>query len=178
MQFYTYLWLREDGTPYYVGKGKNGRAFRKGSPPLERILVQEFPSEADAFDAEKFLIDYYGRKDCLGDGLLINHTDGGEGGTTNLGKTFSADTRAKMRQWQIGRKMSAEAKRNMSVAHKGVKLPPDRVARHRIKMLGHTTSDETRRKISEANKRRWAISPDRKLKDALRRNGFGRLIKS
>jgi hypothetical protein len=78
-QFYTYLWLREDGTPYYVGKGTGKRAIRKGSPQdLTRILIQEHESEADAFTAEIFLIAYYGRID-LGTGCLRNRTDGGEG---------------------------------------------------------------------------------------------------
>ena len=85
MNFYTYLWLREDGTPYYAGKGVRDRAFvhreRKGVRPpedLTRILIQEFPSEEAAFEAEKFLIAYYGRKD-LGTGCLRNYTNGGEG---------------------------------------------------------------------------------------------------
>jgi len=82
--FYTYLWLRYDGTPYYVGKGREERAWVSGSHRLNRpkfdflIIVQEFPCEQDAFAAERFLIAYYGRKD-LGTGCLRNLTDGGEG---------------------------------------------------------------------------------------------------
>ncbi len=82
--FYTYMWLREDGTPYYVGKGggtqflSEGRAYRKGSPPTDRILIEVHETEADAFTAERWLIAAYGRKD-LGTGILRNRTDGGDG---------------------------------------------------------------------------------------------------
>ena len=102
--FYTYLWLREfwshdgrwaPGTPYYAGKGKNGRAFQKHDrfhPPKNRefILIQEFPDESSAFDGEKLLIRLYGRAD-QGTGCLRNMTDGGEGASNP-----SAEVRAKM----------------------------------------------------------------------------------
>jgi hypothetical protein len=80
--FYTYLWLRSDGSPYYVGKGKDNRAYAKhtgiNAPPKERIMIYPAVSEADAFETEIALIWYYGRKD-LGTGCLRNLTDGGDG---------------------------------------------------------------------------------------------------
>jgi hypothetical protein len=99
--YYTYLWLREDGTPYYAGKGKNRRATNPHSigktPPKERIVIYPAESEQDAFDTEIALIWYYGRKD-KGTGCLRNFTDGGEGSSGNisrktldfLGKTFGS----------------------------------------------------------------------------------------
>ena len=82
--FYVYAYLREDGTPYYVGKGCGDRAFTSHNHtvacPIEvfRILTQEYESEDEAFMAEKFLISFYGRRD-LGTGCLRNLTEGGEG---------------------------------------------------------------------------------------------------
>jgi hypothetical protein len=80
-KFYTYTWMRKDGTAYYVGKGTKRRAYTSGDghrPPLEEfIIIQDHPSEADAFAAEKFLIEHYGRKD-LGTGCLRNLTNGSE----------------------------------------------------------------------------------------------------
>jgi hypothetical protein len=79
--FYTYVWLREDGTPYYVGKGSGYRAYNKhrvgNAPPLGRIVFYVAKDEGDAFETEIDLIWYYGRKD-LGTGCLRNLTDGGE----------------------------------------------------------------------------------------------------
>jgi hypothetical protein len=123
--FYTYLWLREDGTPYYVGKGHGKRAIRKGSPKnLDCIIIQEHESESAALFAEKFLIALYGRKD-LGTGILRNRTDGGEG---TCGCSPSKETRAKLRlllsgenhpNWQ--KKLSAETRRRKSEAISGDK---------------------------------------------------------
>jgi hypothetical protein len=83
--YYTYLWLREDGTPYYVGKGSGRRAYvncgrTNAYAPVDhdRIILQEFISERDALDAEIFLISFYGRKD-LQTGCLRNLTAGGDG---------------------------------------------------------------------------------------------------
>jgi hypothetical protein len=129
MEFYSYLWLREDGTPYYAGKGKGRRAFqtqhRTVHPPKDKTRILVFPcgTEAEAFALEISLIDLYGRKD-LGTGILRNMTDGGEG--------------------RAGAVASEETRRKQSLAKRG---RPSNWA-------GKTASLETRRKQSEAAKRR------------------------
>jgi hypothetical protein len=120
--FYTYLWLRDNGTPYYVGKGKGRRAFvrndHKQNPPTkDRIVIQSFVSESDAFDAEKFLIDYYGRLN-LGTGCLRNLTDGGENPPNHKGLKRSKSTREKISTYQRSKTISDKALRNMTEARR------------------------------------------------------------
>ncbi len=81
-RFYTYAYLREDGSPYYIGKGRGRRAYQQHKvniPPKERILfLKKNITEEDAIKHEKYMIFIFGRKD-LGTGILRNLTDGGEG---------------------------------------------------------------------------------------------------
>ena len=129
--FYTYLWLRQDGTPYYVGKGTGNRAFwrhgRKGAKPpndASRVLIQEFVSEQDALFAETFLISYYGRKD-LGMGYLRNLTDGGDGSSgykhTELAlRKMSDNARLRVSQFNPwnGKKHSLDARIRQCNSHR------------------------------------------------------------
>jgi len=144
--FYTYLWLREGGTPYYVGKGSGNRAFvqrghRFPPPPEERILVQEFPDERAAFSAEMFLIDFYGRED-LSEGCLLNLTNGGENPPPKK-------QGCKGPSEEVRRKISETLKR------KGIK-PPSRIglsSRGGIKgRKCKPLSAERRKQIGESNK--------------------------
>lgn len=116
MDFYTYLYLREDGTPYYAGKGtwlanlsKNDhhqRVYTKRGheihPPKDRsrILILERSNETEAFATEKELISNWGRKD-LGTGCLYNRTEGGDG---TFGLKWSPESIKRMSESRKGEK--------------------------------------------------------------------------
>jgi hypothetical protein len=91
--YYTYAYLREDGTPYYIGKGKGKRInnphyrnnktrIRVPLPPKERrIKLKQNLTENQAYKHEMYMIAVFGRKD-LETGILLNMDNGGKGGTS------------------------------------------------------------------------------------------------
>ena len=88
--YYVYYYLRnkdsifgKKGTPYYVGKGKNGRINSRHTTvkippdPANRVIIAENLSEESAHSIEKIHISIWKR--INNGGILRNLTDGGEG---------------------------------------------------------------------------------------------------
>jgi hypothetical protein len=168
-QFYSYLWIEKDETPYYVGKGTGNRAFTRFghrlTPPTDPARIFVFPqdSDAEAFESERALIALYGRID-LGTGCLQNLTEGGEnpprGGrrgkkhTLELRRHWSLTrkgkpghpqseyTKAALKQANLGRSLSVDHKRKLSEAKQN-KKPAG--------MLGLHHSDESKQQMSKSH---------------------------
>lgn len=144
--FYVYAYLREDNTPYYIGKGQGKRAWfhfkNEILPPKNKtkiIIIESNLTEIGSLAIERYLIRWYGRKDN-NTGILRNKTDGGEGVS---GRKY---------------KMSDSHKENLSLVKKG-KIPPCVFTRKSYigqnnPNYGKRLSDETKRKISESQKKR------------------------
>lgn len=120
-RFYTYAWLREDGTPYYIGKGCGGRAYVKHRnwtpPPRERILILKSGlTNSEAIRHEVYLIAVLGR--TFEGGLLRNLTAGGEGG-----RDISPESRRKRSEALKGRKLSDDHKKRVSEGMKALPKP-------------------------------------------------------
>lgn len=149
--FYTYAWLREDGTPYYIGKGKNKRAWRKGSPNKSRVLIlKKDLLESEAFKHEAYMIAVFGRKD-LGTGILHNFTDGGEGSS---GWICSDETKQKIsvsKRGKPGVPHTAETIRKIINSNTGKKRSSQTRAKVAASRLGKSLSKETKQKLSIAN---------------------------
>jgi hypothetical protein len=173
MLYYTYLHRRaSDGQPFYVGKGKGGRFnSRKDRSPywrhvaqkhgLKAEIVAQWPTEAEAFEHEKFLIW------CFRDmGFeLCNLTDGGEGksGWAPTEKTKSLWSKQRTGKGNhrfgktgnqsalYGRQLSDEHKEKLSVAFKGEKNP----------MHGQSRTQEVKDKISQ--KKRGIPQPEKQV---------------
>ena len=108
MEYYTYAYLREDGTPYYIGKGKGRRIFDKEnrtSCPVPKdkrriIFLKQNLTEEQAFIHEIYMISVFGRKNNE-TGILRNLTDGGEGFSSTAMKEFwEKRKQKKLNEWR------------------------------------------------------------------------------
>ena len=111
-EYYTYAYLREDGTPYYIGKGKGNRIndyhskFVKVPTKERRLLLKQNLTEEESFRHEVYMINIFGRKD-LGTGILINRSDGGCGGLNVRSRTFNQQQKDEIRTRMMGNKHKA-----------------------------------------------------------------------
>jgi len=161
--YYTYAYLRENRTPYYIGKGKGRRSHQKHNgfypPPKNRIVfLKQNLTEEEAFKHEIYMIAVFGRKD-LGTGILHNKTDGGRGCSHKIMTEKDLYNRSKGR---LGKQLSESHKRRISEANTGT---PKTMTEKRkqsdiekgLRARGKTKpkhSEETKRKISEATQGR------------------------
>jgi hypothetical protein len=150
MIYYTYAYLREDRTPYYIGKGQGGRLYkkRKGEikPPKDKsrvIFLKQNLTEEEAFRHEVYMIAVFGRKD-LGTGILRNRTDGGEGPS---GAVRSDETKRKIKEKRKYQIITKEQSNKVREKLKGKKRP-DWV----IEKIKEGITEDHKRKMSEARK--------------------------
>jgi hypothetical protein len=182
---YVYLYLREkDGTPYYVGKGTGGRykdrRHNVNLPPKEEniVFIQKNISNEEACELEKKLILKYGRKD-LGEGILHNQTNGGDGGDTsksagyikwleNVARNPESDYIKNMSKRMsennpmfnpliVAKSHTPEARKKRGESRRGQKMPES--AKEKLREIGKQESEERSIRMKNA----WN-NPDYRVK--------------
>jgi len=146
--YYVYAYIRKsDGTPYYIGKGKGDRAFRKHSVSVPKdkskiIFLETNLTEVGAIALERRLIRWWGRKDNK-TGILLNRTDGGDGLS---GIIHSQERNNKISKALSGRPKSDEHRLKLSQSHIGIMVG------HKNPMYGKSHTEKIKKEHSERMK--------------------------
>lgn len=162
---YVYVLFRTDGSPCYVGKGRGRRwldhtsvsrthnryiariirTAQKNGRELPVVKIREGLTDEEAYAIEVALIKAIGRiKDG---GCLVNQSDGGDG-VRGLGP----ESRAKLRAFRLGKKLSPETCAKIGAAHRGRKRPPETGAAISAALKGRPKSLEVRAGWSKQRK--------------------------
>ena len=172
--FYVYAYIRADGTPYYIGKGKGIRAVEKHSvgipTELSRIVILEQNlTELGALAIERRMIRWYGRKD-INTGILRNRTDGGEGAA---GLMQSEEHKAKIGAANRGRILDARARANISNGKLGKTLTEVHAANIAAALTGKKYGNYKPRTAPNKNKGTPRGSPSPSALENMRRAKLG-----
>lgn len=162
-EHYVYLYLREsDGTPYYVGKGKGARYKERhlvNIPPKEEniVFVAKNLSNFEACILEKRLIRFYGRKD-LGEGILYNRTNGGDGGDTSKSENYQywLENIARNKDSDYNKAITQRMKENNPLFDPKIAAKcqtPEARKKRGLSRWGEIRSKEQRQKISNTLKK-------------------------
>ena len=154
-EYYTYAYLREDGTPYYIGKGKSKRIYdyhrRKNGINLKPdnkekiIFLKKNLTEQEAIKHEIYMIAVFGRKD-LETGILRNMTNGGDGIS---GYSHTQESK---------KKISKKGKDNPFYGKKHTQETIDKMKKMWETRKVRPHSEETKLKMSESHKKFWERS--------------------
>jgi hypothetical protein len=166
--YYTYAYLREDRTPYYIGKGRGRRIHstkRIVKPPKDKskiIFLKQNLTEEEAFKHEIYMIAVFGRKDN-GTGILRNLTDGGEGasnqGTPEQRRESARKREASMTPEQLEQRRETLRKANASrtpeqrsesAKKANAKLTPEQRSERSRKAAANKTPEQRRESARKA----------------------------
>ncbi len=188
-KYYIYLHIKKtDGTPFYIGKGKCGTNRFNSSHGRNKfwhnivnkygydvIIIENNLEPIISCEREQYWINRIGRRD-LGNGPLVNMTDGGEGANGRIvafehrkfgeknhfyGKTHNEDTKNKIKISNKKRVWSEESKNKLSNSQKGKIITQEIRDKISIKvkgvnngMYGKKHNEDTKNKLRESSKNR------------------------
>lgn len=132
MTYYLYAYInKRTGLPYYIGKGKDKRAFKKHgrvkTPKDKRyiIFMESNLTEIGALALERRYIAWYGREDN-NTGVLKNLTDGGDGVS---GHKHSQEFKDQVGEWARNLPRTKEHCSKISLKLKGVKKSEESIVK-------------------------------------------------